>query len=86
MIFYTGVGAKPDGIHSDEEFIVIMKKHFAHKDQRFELQFCSDDEKNVLTKFKDYILPHDFIFFSLDDWIDYSGANIINQKKLTITS
>jgi hypothetical protein len=25
-------------------------------------------------KFKDWILPDDFCFFTLDDWIDYAGA------------
>jgi hypothetical protein len=27
-------------------------------------------------QFKDWILPDDFIFFTLTDWIEYSGAEI----------
>jgi len=78
MIFYTGIGAKPNGIHTEDEFLEIMKNQFVSSEWSYRLQFCSDDEKNELTKFKNYILPNDFILFSFDDWLDYSGANIIN--------
>ena len=84
MIFYTGIGANPNGIHTDEEFIEIMKNQIV-SEWNYDLQFCSDDEKNNLTKFKDYILPHDFILFSFEDWLDYSGANIINQKNYILS-
>jgi len=77
MIFYTGFGAKPNGIHTEDEFLEIMKNQIVSSEWSYRLQFCSDDEKNELTKFKDYILPNDFILFSFDDWLDYSGANII---------
>ena len=29
-------------------------------------------------QFKDWVLPDDFIFFTLDDWIEYSGAGILD--------
>ena len=32
-------------------------------------------------EFKDWALPDDFIFFTLDDWIEYSGAERININK-----
>jgi hypothetical protein len=28
--------------------------------------------------FKDWILPDDFVFFTLTDWLEYSGAEISN--------
>ena len=33
-------------------------------------------ENHYQLQFKDWILPDDFIFFTLTDWIEYSGAKI----------
>jgi len=74
MIFYSGIGSKPNGIHTEDEFLEIMKKHFAYKEWRHELEHCNAEDHYQLGKFKGYILPDDFIFFSLEDWLDYSGA------------
>ena len=32
FILYTGIGAKTDGIHTEQEFLDIMNKEFTHKD------------------------------------------------------
>jgi hypothetical protein len=31
-------------------------------------------ENEIQLNFKDWVLPDDFCFFTLDDWIDYAGA------------
>ena len=30
----------------------------------------------IQLQFKNWVLPDDFIFFTLKDWIEYSGAEI----------
>lgn len=42
-----------------------MYEQFTHKKWKKEIQL----------KFKDWVLPDDFIFFTLDDWIEFSGAS-----------
>jgi len=84
-IFYTGVGCNKTGEHTVDEFLNIMNKEFAHKNIKNVLKLISDPvlkhfvEKMIEEdmKFKDWVLPDDFIFFTLTDWIEYSGAEII---------
>lgn len=72
QIHYDGIGADPSGVHTPERFLEIMEREIQNK-----------NEKNPLlrlvkySKFKDFILPDDFIFFTLEDWVDYSGAFIL---------
>ena len=69
FIVYTGIRAKKNGIHTEQEFLNIMNKEFTHKDWNNDrLQWTAQLE------FKDWVLPDDFIFFTLKDWIEYSGA------------
>jgi hypothetical protein len=77
MIMYDGVGADASGIHTEERFVEIMKRDIEHK------KWQRRPEENIVNwvyenefqlKFKDWILPDDFSFFKLDDWIEYSGA------------
>ena len=65
-IVYSGVGANESEIHSIEEFLSIMKHAESHY---YEMSFYGFD-----MEYKKYILPADFINFTLDDWLDYSGA------------
>ena len=65
-VFYTGVGCHPSGKHTEQEFIAIMKKLFIHS------------RNGTVQRFKHWTLPYDFIHFTLIDWVDYSGANLIN--------
>lgn len=74
-ILYTGIGCNEIGEHTEEDFLNIMNKEFTHKLWRFELKHTSRQHHYQL-QFKDWILPDDFIFFSLSDWIEYSGASI----------
>ena len=53
----------------------IMNREFTHKTWRYELEKIPREHHWQL-EFKDWILPDDFIFFTLSDWIEYSGARI----------
>ena len=75
IIYYDGIGANITGRHSENEFLNIMNIEFTHKTWRYELENIPR-ESHYQLKFKDWILPDDFIFFTLTDWIEYSGAEI----------
>ena len=69
IIFYTGIGAKKNGIHTEQQFLDIMNKQFTWKDWNNDnVQWAAQ------LQFKDWVLPDDFIFFTLRDWVEYSGA------------
>ena len=43
----------------------------------------------IQLQFKDWVLPDDFIFFTLNDWIEYSGAgtyDTLEEAKKDINS
>ena len=71
-IFYTGIGAKESGIHSIEEFLDIMKNASAHYYEMTSLGFEME--------YKNYLLPNDFINFTLEEWIEYTGATYHNSE------
>jgi hypothetical protein len=73
IISYTGIGCKKDYHHTKEEFLKIMKEEFTLKDWNNSISWPEQLE------FKNWILPNDFIFFTLHDWIEYSGATINNE-------
>jgi hypothetical protein len=74
-ILYSGIGSNESGEHTEKEFLNIVRKEFTHKTWRFELKEIPR-ENHYQLRFKDWILPDDFIFFTLSDWIEYSGAEI----------
>lgn len=74
-IYYTGIGCNKTGQHTENEFLNIMNREFTHKSWRYELGIIPREHPHQL-QFKDWILPDDFIFFTLTDWIEYSGAEI----------
>lgn len=74
-IFYTGIGCNQTGEHSESEFLAIMNKEFTHKSWKHELS-ANPSDFYYLFQFKDWVLPDDFAFFTLLDWIEYSGAEI----------
>jgi hypothetical protein len=76
-IFYTGIGCNKTGEHSEAEFLNIMDREFTHKNWKYELEKIPREQHYQL-QFNDWILPDDFIFFTLKDWIEYSGAEIVN--------
>jgi hypothetical protein len=65
-IIYNGIGAADSEIHSIEEFLNIMKHASSHYYEMTSLGFDME--------YKNYLLPNDFINFTLDEWIDYTGA------------
>jgi hypothetical protein len=77
-IFYTGIGCNQTGEHSEKEFLDIMDREFTHKNWKYELELIPREHHYQL-QFNDWILPDDFIFFTLNDWIEYSGAEIIKK-------
>ena len=70
IINYTGIGCKKGYHHTTEEFLKIMNKEFTLKDWNNSISWPEQ------LKFKNWVLPDDFIFFTLYDWIEYSGATI----------
>lgn len=77
MIHYSGVGADPSGVHTEERFLEIMKRDVENKKWQRRPETNPINwlyENEIQLKFKDWILPDDFCFFELDDWIDYAGA------------
>jgi hypothetical protein len=69
-ILYTGVGSINGGIHTEEEFIQIMNDVFVDI-------LWTDERKNNCREqleYENFILPEQFSLFTLDDWIDYAGA------------
>ena len=77
-IFYTGIGCNQTGEHSENEFLNIMDREFTHKNWKYELELIPREQHYQL-QFNDWILPDDFIFFTLKDWLEYSGAEIIKK-------
>lgn len=75
-ILYDGIGSNKTGEHTEKEFLNIMNREFTHKIWRYELMKIPR-EKHYQLQFKDWHLPDDFIFFTLTDWIEYSGAEIV---------
>jgi len=77
MILYDGVGADASGIHTEERFLKIMRREVENKKWQRRPETNPVNwlyENEIQLKFKDWVLPDDFCFFTLDDWIDYAGA------------
>jgi hypothetical protein len=71
-IVYNGIGANKSEIHSIEEFLHIMKSAEGHYYEMSSLGFDME--------YKNYLLPTDFIKFTLEEWLDYSGAIYYNSE------
>jgi hypothetical protein len=73
QIYYTGIGCNKNGTHTETEFLNIMNSEFTNRKW--------DDESKIIfdyqLEFKDFNLPVDFMFFTLSDWVEYSGAEYI---------
>jgi hypothetical protein len=68
FIYYSGIGSNKNEIHTVQEFLDVMNKEFTWKDWNNSVSWSAQ------LQFKDWVLPDDFIFFTLKDWIEYSGA------------
>jgi hypothetical protein len=65
-IRYSGVGCNNNQIHTVDEFLNIMQYAPDHYN---EMTFLG-----CYMEYKDYRLPEDFTKFTLDEWLDYTGA------------
>jgi hypothetical protein len=73
-IAYSGIGANESEIHSIEEFLDIMH-HPDNHSHYYEMTAYGVD-----MEYKNYFLPDDFIKFTLEEWIDYSGAKYYESE------
>jgi hypothetical protein len=71
-IVYNGIGANKSEIHTIEEFLNIMTSAEGHYYEMSSLGFDME--------YKNYLLPTDFIKFTLEEWLDYSGAIYYNSE------
>ncbi len=72
LIYYTGIGSNPEKTtFTDDEFLKIMNENFTHKNWK-DVPWIL---KCIQLNFKDWVLPDDFIFFTINDWIEYVGAD-----------
>ena len=74
MVSYDGIGADKDE-HTIEEFLDIMKTNFT--DKIWEPVLERHPLFHYQLQFKQWVLPRDFVVFTLEDWIEYSGAQLI---------
>jgi hypothetical protein len=75
-ILYTGIGCNDNGIHTEQEFLDIMRREFMNKNWDVELRNNSTALHYQL-EFENFNLPEDFKIFTLYDWLEYSGAEIL---------
>ncbi len=75
IIEYDGIGSTPDKKQfTEDEFLRLMNDTFTHKNWK---EVVPDLLKCVQLSYKDgWVLPDDFIFFTVHDWIEYSGARV----------
>lgn len=73
-VLYNGIGADKDE-HTIEEFLHIMKTNFTNKIREPILKIHPMFHYQI--KFKDWNLPRDFILFTFEEWLEYSGAELV---------
>ncbi len=82
LVYYSGVGCNPTYKHTRDEFITIMKREFQHKSWAIEIEIYGKACLPELN-YKDWILPDDFCFFTIEDWIDFAGARESTAREST---
>ena len=74
VILYSGIGCNEKKVHSEIEFLQIMEREFTNKHWEQIINKTPPGYIHYQLDFNGLDLPHEFKFFTLDDWIDYSGA------------
>lgn len=74
-VLYDGIGCGSKTQFTEDEFLKIMNDNVTHKDWKNVPEFV----KTIQLNFKDWVLPDDFIFFTTEDWIEYSGARKVDS-------
>lgn len=82
VIRYSGIGCNKNFIHTEEEFLKIMEQELTNKSWDQILKEITPGYIHYQLDFNGRNLPYEFKFFTLDDWIDYSGA----VKELDVVS
>ena len=65
-VYYDGIGCNKTGVHTEKEFLNIMKNASTH--------YYEMTAFGINMEYKNYLLPDAFTEFTLEEWIDYSGA------------
>lgn len=77
-IAYDGIGSDGRDFYSEEDFLALMHREFTNKDWTQDIIYKNVGRENhYQLQFKDWYLPDDFMFFTLKDWLEYSGAEVI---------
>jgi hypothetical protein len=71
-IYYYGTGSNESGIHSETEFMTIMNETFVQRD--WTQDRYTEWLQTIKEAYPNRNLPEEFKNFSLEDWIDFSGA------------
>ena len=74
LIWYTGIGSNSNGIHTVEQFLALMSNASI---LYIENNLVPDSSLNL--EFKDFNLPFDFHVFTLEDWMEYTGAEYLDN-------
>ena len=77
VVYYSGIGSKESHVHSVLEFLKIMREEFQDRSWAKDLEEFDKKDIDELN-YKDWILPDEFCFFSLEDWVDFAGATLVN--------
>lgn len=73
LIYYSGIGAEEKNIFAEDEFVKLMKHLYIIKDLckeknlDYTIEYVRRDKPAIL-------LPEGYNIFTLEDWLDYSGA------------
>ena len=75
-ILYEGPGARSDNIHTIPEFLKIVHMVYMDSDAHWKFSITDiDTSVSYTVQWKQWILPDDFVFFSLEDWLDFTSSN-----------
>lgn len=77
-VLYDGIGATESNIHTVQQFLEIMNREFTNKNWLNDPMYLLSGSNHYQLQYKDWNLPEDFKKFKLPDWIDYSGAELID--------
>jgi len=77
-VLYSGIGTTESHIHTVEEFLEIMNREFTNKKWSDDPIYKVIGRAHYQLQFKEWVLPDDFCFFTLNDWIEYSGAELVD--------
>lgn len=63
VVYYSGIGARPNGEHTKKQFMDVMKKTFVSNDVFYQI---------LGSEYDPYVLEE----YTFKDWITWSGAEV----------